>query len=123
MHSYLFGNIPFLFTSNRWDTSIIKMLSSTGLALFSATSLASLTLARSRRGIKTSVMSLEKLTSESFPSISNSQSIRNYWSQRDGEHAWLEDVLGEPALDYVRSQNAKALTKLGDRELFKLENM
>ena len=35
------------------------------------------------------------------------------WEEKQGEHAWLEDVLGEEALDWVRAGNAEALAAIG----------
>lgn len=37
-----------------------------------------------------------------------------YWEKLQGEHAWLEDVLGEKALAWVRAHNAKTTEALGD---------
>ncbi|KAG8470943.1 hypothetical protein KFE25_009364 [Diacronema lutheri] len=37
-----------------------------------------------------------------------------YWQGRQGEHAWLEDVLGERALAWVRAHNERTLRALGD---------
>jgi len=37
-----------------------------------------------------------------------------HWEAKQGEHAFLEDVLGERALDWVRGSNAQALERLGD---------
>jgi len=36
------------------------------------------------------------------------------WAEKDGEHAWLEEVDSERALEWVRSQNALALDSLGE---------
>ena len=35
------------------------------------------------------------------------------WIEKQGEHEWLEDVLGTDALDWVRDGNAQALDRLG----------
>ena len=35
------------------------------------------------------------------------------WIDRQGEHAWLEEVLGTEALEWVRAGNAEALTRIG----------
>jgi prolyl oligopeptidase len=37
-----------------------------------------------------------------------------YWEKRQGEHSWLEEVLGEKALEWVKTQNAKTVAFLGD---------
>ena len=40
--------------------------------------------------------------------------IVEHWEAKQGEHAWLEDVLGDSALEWVRGSNAQALERLGD---------
>eukprot|EP00667_Euglena_gracilis_P003903 EG_transcript_3914 len=40
--------------------------------------------------------------------------VRENWSSKDGEHAWLEEVTGEKALEWVRARNAEAVAALGD---------
>jgi prolyl oligopeptidase len=45
-----------------------------------------------------------------------SQRTRDFWKSKDGEHAFLEEVEGDKALDWVRSQNAISLSKLGNPE-------
>ncbi|KAJ1631613.1 hypothetical protein T492DRAFT_51196 [Pavlovales sp. CCMP2436] len=37
-----------------------------------------------------------------------------FWERRQGEHSWLEEVLGEKALEWVKTQNAKTVAFLGD---------
>jgi prolyl oligopeptidase len=37
-----------------------------------------------------------------------------FWEARQGEHAWLEEVLGDKALAWVRGHNEKTLASLGD---------
>ena len=41
----------------------------------------------------------------------------SYWEDRDGEHSYLEDVLGDDALNWVKEQNNDSLNKLGDPKL------
>ena len=44
---------------------------------------------------------------------SSKPAIVAHWESKQGEHEWLEDVLGERALSWVRDCNAKALETLG----------
>lgn len=37
-----------------------------------------------------------------------------FWLERQGEHAYLESVLGEQALRWVKEENAKTVSTLGD---------
>jgi len=39
---------------------------------------------------------------------------RRFWIERDGEHKYLEDVLGEEALEFVKKQNEIAMQELGE---------
>ena len=39
-----------------------------------------------------------------------------HWEQRDGEHSFLEEVLGEEALTWVKKSNDDCLSALGDPE-------
>ena len=104
---------------------------STGLTLFGASSFASLALARSKRPISSSLASIasntDKIPSpisalntdkvfslDRIPSPSSGvEQIRKFWGERDGEHAWLEDVLGDKAMEYVKDQNKKCLAAIG----------
>jgi len=45
-----------------------------------------------------------------------SQERRDSWKRRDGEHAYLEEVLGDRALTWVRAQNDVTLRELGNPE-------
>ena len=36
------------------------------------------------------------------------------WAQKDGEHAWPEEVDGDRALEWVRAQNERAVERLGE---------
>ena len=40
--------------------------------------------------------------------------LPDYWMQKQGEHAWLEEVLGEKALGWVKDENAKTVAALGN---------
>lgn len=48
------------------------------------------------------------------PAEPSAEQLVEGWEARQGEHAWLEDVLGERALDWVRKHNAETLERLGD---------
>ena len=37
-----------------------------------------------------------------------------FWEKRQGEHAYLEDVLGEQAMAWVKTENERTVEKLGD---------
>jgi len=40
--------------------------------------------------------------------------LNDMWAEKDGEHAWLEEVEGEAALEWVKEQNKAAVEALGD---------
>lgn len=42
------------------------------------------------------------------------QELRTSWTEKDGEHAWLEEVESEAALKWVVEQNESAVAALGD---------
>ncbi|CAE8640991.1 unnamed protein product, partial [Polarella glacialis] len=43
-----------------------------------------------------------------------SQALRDMWMGQQGEHEWLENVLGDDALGWVRGQNSRTEALLGD---------
>ncbi|KAK3261375.1 hypothetical protein CYMTET_29712, partial [Cymbomonas tetramitiformis] len=43
-----------------------------------------------------------------------SAALQARWMEKDGEHAWLEEVEGESALTWVKDINANCLSELGD---------
>ena len=45
--------------------------------------------------------------------MSQSELIK-MWSKKQGEHAWLEDVEGEKALEWVKQENAATFEALGE---------
>lgn len=47
-------------------------------------------------------------------SLSTEESIRAHWIQKDGEHDYLKDVLGDQALNWVKERNEHSLNRLGD---------
>ena len=47
------------------------------------------------------------------PPPSSKPPLVTHWEGKQGEHAWLEDVLGEDALAWVRGGNDEALRSLG----------
>ena len=60
--------------------------------------------------------SSDETLNESLPSR------RQFWVARDGEHAYLEEVEGKQAIDFVLGQNEKAIKCLGepkDSEVYK----
>jgi len=48
----------------------------------------------------------------------SSEPLIDEWMAKQGEHSWLEDVEGDAALSWVKSQNAKALKAIGQPEDF-----
>lgn len=93
--------------SNQISTSIIKR--NTGLLLFSATAICINALRMYRRTSSTT-------STSSLASNSCEKTLSNvdYWAKRDGEHAYLEEVLGDDALKFVYERNKHAITSLGD---------
>jgi prolyl oligopeptidase PreP (S9A serine peptidase family) len=51
-------------------------------------------------------------SSEQAPS--SPADLVSFWEAKQAEHAWLEDVLGERALAWVRAHNQKTIEALGD---------
>lgn len=49
-------------------------------------------------------------------SDSDPASFRKFWLDRTGEHAYLEDVLGDKALSWVRKENERSVKLLGNPE-------
>ena len=45
--------------------------------------------------------------------IASKPALVTHWEGKQGEHSWLEDVLGEDALSWVRGGNEEALRSLG----------
>lgn len=56
---------------------------------------------------------VRSLTASLKGSLADKPALVEHWEGRQGEHQWLEDVLGERALEWVRSGNSKALETLG----------
>ena len=48
--------------------------------------------------------------------LSNQNEIRKYWLERDPENRFLEDVLGDQALDWVKGQNKICVDSVGNPE-------
>jgi prolyl oligopeptidase len=48
--------------------------------------------------------------------ISSDESLTSYWESRDGENVFLEDVLGNEALQWVKDKNQKCVASLGNPE-------
>lgn len=46
--------------------------------------------------------------------IASGQSLASYWEKRDGENVFLEEVLGNEALQWVNDKNKKCIESLGD---------
>jgi hypothetical protein len=46
-----------------------------------------------------------------------SMSTVEYWTQQDEKHVFLKEVLGEPALDWVKERNANLLATMGQPEV------
>jgi prolyl oligopeptidase PreP (S9A serine peptidase family) len=42
------------------------------------------------------------------------EALRKTWLDKDGEHAWLEEVESEAALKWVVEQNEAAVAALGE---------
>ena len=55
----------------------------------------------------------KKLASGEKVRMSQSELIK-MWSKKQGEHAWLEDVEGEKALEWVKQENAATFEALGE---------
>ena len=53
-------------------------------------------------------------TSNTRTNLIGSQSLREDWSKKDGEHKHHEEVLGDRSLGWVKEQNAGAVDTLGD---------
>lgn len=49
-----------------------------------------------------------------FYTSDEQNAIRSHWLERDHEHAYLKEVLGEDALTFVREQNRLCLSQFGD---------
>mmetsp|Transcript_17411 Transcript_17411/g.29182 ORF Transcript_17411/g.29182 Transcript_17411/m.29182 type:complete len:778 (+) Transcript_17411:56-2389(+) len=49
-----------------------------------------------------------------FAKISSGESLATYWEKRDGENVYLEEVLGNEALQWVNDKNQKCIAALGD---------
>lgn len=54
-----------------------------------------------------------RVTSSLFSMLSSNPLI-GYWEGRDGEHAYLEEVMGKRALSWVEGSNSDCLQALGD---------
>jgi hypothetical protein len=52
--------------------------------------------------------------SRDFYTSDEQRAIRSHWLERDHEHAYLKEVLGEDALTFVREQNRLCLSQFGD---------
>lgn len=81
-----------------------------------ATALATVSFSLVARKAETQ-QSFRPLLKADFPKEgSNEKFTREFWSKRDGEHAWLEEVHGSEAMKFVTEQNALCLDKLGQPE-------
>lgn len=50
------------------------------------------------------------------PTVDQARIRANKWMNKQDEHAWLENVLGDDVLEWVRQQNDEALAKLSNPE-------
>ncbi len=48
------------------------------------------------------------------PTKSDATDLPAYWLEKQGEHSYLESVLGEQALQWVKEENAKTVSTIGD---------
>jgi len=56
----------------------------------------------------------DSYTRRDFYTSDEQSAIRSHWLERDQEHAYLKEVLGEDALSFVREQNRLCLSQVGD---------
>jgi prolyl oligopeptidase len=59
---------------------------------------------------------LKSSSTKKYSTFIGSQATRNHWTKKDGEHAYLEEVLGDDALSWVRDQNRNTLSAYGNPE-------
>lgn len=90
-----------------------------GVGLFLATAALSMYSGalRNRHTLVAKASPSRAISSLSTVAVSNSNNgdkIRAKWLARDGEHDYLKDVLGERALEWVKTQNFESTTALGE---------
>lgn len=93
-----------------------------GIILFASSSALSLILLRhsNRKRISSLFGYFNYFISSSSASASSSTSLDSatsavkFWEKKDGEHEYLEEVLGDKALKWVREKNSEAVQILGD---------
>lgn len=91
-----------------------------GLALLTLSSAIMIFLAKRIKPIRLLASTL-KLSSSSQMETSNN-AMSQYWLKRDHENNFLEEVLGDKALSWVREQNAKCMVAVGNPESSPLYN-
>jgi prolyl oligopeptidase len=88
-----------------------------GLSFFITSSFSFLFVLKKLKSIRL-VQTLHKSVTEKTHDVgtANVSDIHNYWLSRDRENDFLESVLGEDALDWVKEKNKKCLEILGNPE-------
>lgn len=86
-----------------------------GSVLFFSSYIAMLTL-QNKRKISTIKYKLPNLD------FTNAEIIRKYWESRQEEHSYLEEVLGDKAITWVKERNNHSINKLGNPERSPLYN-
>lgn len=60
-----------------------------------------------------SSLSTSSMSLNDFSSLITDEEIRNYWLSKDSENAFLEDILSEESLNWVKKQNQYCLSTIG----------
>ena len=89
----------------------------TGLSLFALTSIPTIAFVKRNHFLSKSISNLVSTESNLGRfNLSNQNEIRKYWLERDPENRFLEDVLGDQALDWVKGQNKICVDSVGNPE-------